>query len=160
MGEVETLQAGDQSTYPKKGDSLVMHYTGTLTDGTVFDSSIPKGRPFRFTIGVGQVIRGWDEGVMKMSLGEKAKLSITSDFGYGARGAGGVIPPNADLNFEVELLGINGIMRKVNDLNSCSACAKVEEAPGKLSRCAACKKVLYWEENVNLLIGVNINHFV
>lgn len=98
---------------------------------------------------------------MKMSLGEKAKLSITSDFGYGARGAGGVIPPNADLNFEVELLGINGIMRKVNDLNSCSACAKVEEAPGKLSRCAACKKVLYCGRLVDkTLLNDNIIMFI
>ena len=77
------------------------------SDGTQFDSSIKKGRPFKFQIGVGRVIRGWDEGVMLMSLGEKAILRITSDYGYGARGAGGIIPPNADLNFEVELLEIN-----------------------------------------------------
>ena len=74
----------------------------------MFDSSHRKGRPFSFTIGIGQVIRGWDEGVAQMSLGEKSILRITSDYGYGARGAGGVIPPNADLNFEVELLAING----------------------------------------------------
>lgn len=78
-----------------------MHYTGTLTNGKKFDSSVDRGRPFEFTIGVGQVIKGWDEGVMKMSVGEKAKLEITPDYGYGARGAGGVIPPNADLIFEV-----------------------------------------------------------
>ena len=83
-----------------------MHYTGTLTNGDVFDSSVRKGRPFKFTIGIGQVIRGWDEGVIQMSLGEKAILRITSDYGYGARGAGNVIPPNADLIFEVELLDI------------------------------------------------------
>ena len=74
-----------------------------------FDASRDRGRPFQFTIGIGQVIRGWDEGVAQMSLGEKAVLRNTSDYGYGARGAGGVIPPNADLNFEVELLGINGM---------------------------------------------------
>lgn len=90
----------------KAGDKLEMHYTGTLTDGTKFDSSRDRGKPFSFTIGVGQVIRGWDEGVMKMSVGQQAKLEITSDFGYGARGAGGVIPPNADLIFDVELLRI------------------------------------------------------
>jgi FK506-binding protein 1 len=85
-----------------------MHYTGTLaSDGTKFDSSVDKGRPFSFKIGRGQVIQGWDEGVMTMSLGEKAVLHITSDYGYGAQGAGGIIPPNADLDFEVELLQIN-----------------------------------------------------
>merc|ERR1712066_1121083 len=87
-----------------------MHYTGTLaSDGSEFDSSVKRGRPFVFKIGIGQVIRGWDEGVMQMSLGEKAKLAISADYGYGARGAGGVIPPNADLNFDVELLAINGM---------------------------------------------------
>jgi len=83
--------------------------SGTLAlNGKKFDASRDRGRPFQFTIGIGQVIQGWDEGVMQMSLGEKAMLRITSDYGYGERGAGGVIPPNADLNFEVELLGING----------------------------------------------------
>ena len=105
--EVTTIAAGDGATFPTQGDNLTMHYPGTLADGTKFDSSLDRGDPFRFTIGIGQVIRGWDDGVMKMSLGEKAKLDITPDFGYGAQGAGGVIPPNADLVFEVELLGIN-----------------------------------------------------
>merc|ERR1712100_986321 len=104
---VETITPGDGSTFPKKGDKLTMHYTGTLTDGSKFDSSVDRGKPFAFTIGVGQVIKGWDEGVIQMSLGEKAVLKISSDYGYGAAGAGGVIPPNADLIFEVELLGIN-----------------------------------------------------
>eukprot|EP01064_Diplonema_japonicum_P027355 TRINITY_DN393_c0_g1_i2.p2 TRINITY_DN393_c0_g1~~TRINITY_DN393_c0_g1_i2.p2 ORF type:complete len:109 (+),score=24.97 TRINITY_DN393_c0_g1_i2:55-381(+) len=108
MGVVkEVLKAGDGVTFPKAGDRLSMHYTGTLaSNGNKFDSSVERG-PFQFQIGVGQVIKGWDEGVMQMSLGEKAILKISSDFGYGARGAGGVIPPNADLNFEVELLKIN-----------------------------------------------------
>ena len=79
-----------------------MHYVGTLAaNGAKFDSSRDKGRPFQFVIGIGSVIKGWDEGVMKMSLGEKAILRISSDFGYGEHGAGGVIPPNADLIFEV-----------------------------------------------------------
>jgi len=83
--------------------------SGTLaSNGNKFDASRDRGRPFSFTIGVGQVIKGWDEGVMTMSVGEKAILHITSDYGYGRQGAGGVIPPNADLDFEVELLGING----------------------------------------------------
>jgi FK506-binding protein 1 len=89
-------------------DCLTLFFSGTLaSNGQKFDASRDRGRPFSFTIGVGQVIQGWDEGVMQMSLGEKAMLHITSDYGYGARGAGGVIPPNADLNFEVELLNIN-----------------------------------------------------
>uniref|UniRef100_A0A7S0CRZ6 peptidylprolyl isomerase n=1 Tax=Amorphochlora amoebiformis TaxID=1561963 RepID=A0A7S0CRZ6_9EUKA len=102
----EVIKEGDGKTYPKKGDQLSMHYTGTFA-GTnkIFDSSKSRG-PFKFTIGQGQVIQGWDEGVMKMSLGEKAKLKIASDYAYGARGAGDVIPPNADLDFEVELLKI------------------------------------------------------
>ena len=105
--EKEVISPGDCQTFPKAGDMLTMHYTGTLTeDGSQFDSSISRGKPFQFVIGIGQVIRGWDEGVMKMSLGEKAMLKITSDYGYGARGAPGAIPPNADLTFEVELLAI------------------------------------------------------
>jgi FKBP-type peptidyl-prolyl cis-trans isomerase len=84
------------------------HYTGSLvSDGTVFDSSHKRGRPFQFSIGKGQVIKGWDEGVIQMSLGEQAVLEMTPDFGYGAQGAGGVIPPNAALKFDVQLLGIN-----------------------------------------------------
>jgi len=108
MGVVkEIIRTGDGVNFPKQGDSLTRHYVGTLAEGgEEFDSSIRKGRPFRFTIGIGRVIQGWDEGVMQMSLGEKALLKITSDYGYGSRGAGGVIPPNADLNFEVELLAI------------------------------------------------------
>ena len=105
--EVETLSAGDGKTFPKKGDMLTMHYVGTLkSDGSKFDSSRDRGKPFQFVIGIGQVIRGWDEGVVQMSLGEKARLVISSDYGYGAAGAGGAIPPNADLVFEVELLKI------------------------------------------------------
>jgi FK506-binding protein 1 len=82
-------------------------HSGTLAEtGVKFDASRDKGRPFQFTIGIGRVIKGWEEGVIQMSLGEKALLKISSDYGYGARGAGGVIPPNADLLFEVDLLKI------------------------------------------------------
>merc|ERR1711959_636957 len=108
MGVTKTTkQAGDGKNFPKKGDTVTMHYTGTLTNGKKFDSSVDRGKPFVTQIGVGQVIKGWDEGVPQMSLGEKATLKMTSDYGYGAAGAGGVIPANADLTFEVELLKIN-----------------------------------------------------
>lgn len=104
-----TVSEGDGKTFPKAGDKLKMHYTGTLkSDGSKFDSSRDRGKLFEFTIGVGQVIKGWDQGVIKMSLGERATLDITADFGYGAQGAGGAIPPNADLVFDVELVAING----------------------------------------------------
>mmetsp|Transcript_7942 Transcript_7942/g.23918 ORF Transcript_7942/g.23918 Transcript_7942/m.23918 type:complete len:93 (+) Transcript_7942:3-281(+) len=86
---------------------LTMHYTGKLTSGAKFDSSLDRGSPFKFQIGVGQVIKGWDEGVMRMSLGEKAQLRISPDYGYGARGFPPVIPANSELIFDVQLLGIN-----------------------------------------------------
>ena len=91
---------------PKPGQMVTVHYTGTLENGTKFDSSVDRGQPFVFQIGVGRVIRGWDEGVMTMTVGGKRRLIIPSELGYGARGAGGVIPPNATLIFEVELLGV------------------------------------------------------
>jgi len=105
--EVQTISPGDGQNFPKKGDTVSMHYVGTLTDGTKFDSSRDRGSPFVTQIGVGRVIKGWDEGVPQLSLGQKAVLLCSPDFAYGSRGVGGVIPPNATLKFEVELLKIN-----------------------------------------------------
>ena len=86
------------------GRTAVVHYTGWLLNGTKFDSSVDRGTPFEFALGAGRVIKGWDEGVATMNVGGKRELIIPHDLGYGAQGAGGVIPPNATLKFEVELL--------------------------------------------------------
>ena len=86
------------------GKTAVVHYTGWLLDGTKFDSSVDRGTPFEFPLGQGRVIKGWDEGVATMNIGGKVELIIPPDLGYGASGAGGVIPPNATLKFEVEFL--------------------------------------------------------
>jgi FK506-binding protein 1 len=104
---VEVIEPGDSVTYPKHGNVCTMHYSGTLAvDGKKFDSSFDRGKPFEFTVGVGQVIKGWDQGVIQMSLGEKARIYIPSELGYGSSGSGGIIPPNADLVFDVHLLKI------------------------------------------------------
>ena len=99
------LQEG-QGVEAKSGQTVSVHYTGWLENGSKFDSSRDRREPFSFRLGAGQVIRGWDEGVAGMKIGGKRKLTIPAELGYGARGAGGVIPPNATLIFEVELLGV------------------------------------------------------
>ena len=101
----EDIESGTGAT-AQSGQKAKVHYTGWLKNGQKFDSSKDRDDPFEFTLGAGQVIKGWDEGVNGMKVGGKRKLTIPPSLGYGARGAGGVIPPNADLIFEVELLGV------------------------------------------------------
>jgi|SRR6188474_1991718 peptidylprolyl isomerase len=107
--QYEDTQVGSGAS-PARGQTCVMHYTGWLwvngSKGAKFDSSVDRGKPFEFPIGQGRVIKGWDEGVASMKIGGKRTLLIPPELGYGARGAGGVIPPNATLLFEVELLGV------------------------------------------------------
>jgi FKBP-type peptidyl-prolyl cis-trans isomerase len=99
------IKVGD-GAIAESGQPVTVHYTGWLVDGTKFDSSVDRGQPFKFTLGAGNVIRGWDEGVKGMRVGGKRKLTIPPDMGYGANGYPPVIPPNATLVFDVELLGV------------------------------------------------------
>ncbi len=103
--KIEDLTQGEGDT-AAAGQRVSVHYTGWLLEGDKFDSSVDRNQPFEFTLGKGMVIRGWDEGVAGMKIGGKRRLTIPPQLGYGARGAGGVIPPNATLVFDVELLAI------------------------------------------------------
>lgn len=104
--QIDELNVGT-GTEATSGKKVSVHYTGWLTNGQKFDSSLDRGKPFEFALGGGQVIKGWDQGVVGMKVGGKRKLTIPPDLGYGARGAGNVIPPNAVLVFEVELLAVS-----------------------------------------------------
>ena len=104
--KIETLQEGEGEG-AKAGDKLTLNYVGTLEDGTKFDSSIGRGQPFTFTLGQNSVIQGWEQGLLGMKPGEKRKLTIPPELAYGEQGAGGVIPPNATLIFEVDMISIN-----------------------------------------------------
>ena len=101
--EDKTVGTGDVAV---AGKNVTVHYTGWLTDGTKFDSSVDRGQPFQFPLGAGRVIKGWDEGVAGMKVGEKRKLTIPPDLGYGPQGMPPAIPPNSTLIFDVELLGV------------------------------------------------------
>mmetsp|Transcript_21619 Transcript_21619/g.54417 ORF Transcript_21619/g.54417 Transcript_21619/m.54417 type:complete len:121 (-) Transcript_21619:264-626(-) len=104
--QVEVLEPGSSDRKPQHTDIVHCHYTGRLEDGTVFDSSVERGKPLTFLIGIGAVIRGWDEGIAQMTLGSKARLTCTPDYGYGDEGSPPKIPPGAVLIFDVELLQI------------------------------------------------------
>ena len=101
----QIIQKGD-GVKAEKGKTVSVHYKGALPDGTVFDSSFKRNQPIDFQLGVGQVIPGWDEGIALLNVGDKARLVIPSDLAYGSAGAGGVIPPNATLVFDVELVAV------------------------------------------------------
>lgn len=105
--EILVTQEGEGDAVAAVGDTISVHYTGTLTDGTKFDSSVDRGQPFSFSLGAGMVIQGWDLGIEGMKVGEKRTLTIPPELGYGARGAGADIPPNATLIFTTELIAIN-----------------------------------------------------
>ena len=104
--KIDTITSGE-GVSPKQGDTVTVHYTGWLTDGTKFDSSVDRDEPFAFVLGTGQVIGGWDQGVAAMRVGDKARLTIPPELAYGAQGYPGAIPPNATLIFEVELLSVS-----------------------------------------------------
>lgn len=105
MLEIEDVEVGTGAE-AKPGATVNVHYTGTLTDGSKFDSSLDRGKPFSFRLGAGQVIQGWDQGVLGMKVGGKRKLTIPPELGYGARGYPPVIPPSATLVFDIELISI------------------------------------------------------
>ena len=126
--QVETISPGDGRTFPKRGQTCVVHYTGMLEDGKKVDSSRDRNKPFKFMLGKQEVIRGWEEGVAQMSVGHRAKLTISPDYAYGATGHPGIIPPHATLVFDVELLKLEG--------------TDSAGSAGKASGCMSCKCVL------------------
>lgn len=131
---IEDLAIGDGKA-AESGSRIVVHYTGKLEDGTVFDSSVPRGMPFDFVLGAGQVIAGWDQGFCGMKVGGKRKLTIPPHLGYGEHGAGGVIPPNATLVFEVELLDVQELPKPGElEIDEVEVGSGEEAAAGKVVR--------------------------
>lgn len=104
--KLELISPGDGKRFPHKGDTVEVHYVGTLADGTKFDSSRDRNKTFCFRLGSGDVIRGWDEGLAQMSVGQRCKMTVSPEYAYGARGHPGIIPPNSTLFFDVELIKI------------------------------------------------------
>lgn len=105
--QIEDIEVGNGAEVTGRGQTVIVHYTGWLEDGTKFDSSLDRGEPFSFPVDCSYVIKGWDQGVIGMKVGGKRRLTIPPELGYGAAGAGGVIPPNATLQFDIELLDIS-----------------------------------------------------
>ncbi len=114
--QVQIIIPGTGEQKVQAGDTITVHYVGTLTNGAKFDSSVDRGQPFQVVIGVGQVIQGWDKGIVGMQVGEKRKLFIPADLAYGAQGAGNAIPPNSALIFEVELISIDKTASSTNEM--------------------------------------------
>lgn len=108
IGILKRIPAAECTRTARNGDTVAVHYTGKLEDGTVFDSSVDRGTPIEFPLGVGRVIPGWDQGILGMCVGEKRRLTIPPHLGYGSSGAGNAIPPDATLVFTTELVSING----------------------------------------------------
>jgi len=134
--QIATLEDGDGSNFPQVGDRLCVHYVGMLkADNTVFDSSRERGEPFHFILGSGEVITGWEAGLPQMSLGEVIRLVIPSDFGYGREGVAGVIGPDEDLIFDIELLGINGVAQPERRTASSASAAPPKSAAEGLQPC-------------------------
>ena len=142
--ERTNVESGNGIVFPKKGDFLGVHYTGTLESGTVFDCSRQRNTLFEFQVGMGGVIQGWDKGLLEFSLGERTKLRIPPNLAYGRQGAPPIIPPNSTLNFDIQLFSINGRFAEgPNGLHRCGGCLQVEEAKGIYKACGSCRSVFY-----------------
>mmetsp|Transcript_18277 Transcript_18277/g.51595 ORF Transcript_18277/g.51595 Transcript_18277/m.51595 type:complete len:168 (+) Transcript_18277:92-595(+) len=142
--EKTTLEEGEAGVVPKKGDTLTVHYTGTLDSGAEFDCSRKRGTPLEFKVGAGMVIKAWDLGLMDFTLGERATLRASPDFAYGKAGHPPVIPGNSWLNFDVQLGGINGRIAPGPDgRRRCGGCFSVEDTKGTYQACANCRAVFY-----------------